>query len=77
MIALTDISGFLSGRIWLYSQANSSLNLAIKEIEDQLSSDIGLINSISSYIINSGGKRLRPLLEECLPYFEKIITYSL
>ena len=33
-----------------------------QEIEDQLSSDIGLINSISSYIINSGGKRLRPLL---------------
>ena len=25
-----------------------------QEIEDQLSSDIGLINSISSYIINSG-----------------------
>ena len=33
-----------------------------QEIEDQLSSDIVLINSISSYIINSGGKRLRPLL---------------
>jgi octaprenyl-diphosphate synthase len=33
-----------------------------QEIEQQLSSDIGLINSISSYIINSGGKRLRPLL---------------
>ncbi len=33
-----------------------------KEIEHQLTSDIGLINSISSYIINSGGKRLRPLL---------------
>ena len=27
-----------------------------QEIKDQLSSDIGLINSISSYIINSGGK---------------------
>ena len=36
LIALSDISGFLSGRFWLYSQANSSLNLAIKDIEDQL-----------------------------------------
>ena len=36
LIALTDISGLLSGRFWLYSQANSSLNLAIKEIEEQL-----------------------------------------
>ncbi len=36
LIALTDISGFLSGRLWLYSQAKSSLNLAIKDIEDQL-----------------------------------------
>ena len=33
-----------------------------KEIQDQLHSDIGLINSISHYIINSGGKRLRPLI---------------
>ena len=36
LIALNDISGFLSGRFWLYSQAKSSLNLAIKDIEDQL-----------------------------------------
>ena len=32
------------------------------EIQVQLNSDIGLINSISHYIINSGGKRLRPLI---------------
>ena len=33
-----------------------------QEIQNQLDSDIGLINSISHYIINSGGKRLRPLI---------------
>ena len=32
------------------------------EIQAQLNSDIGLINSISHYIINSGGKRVRPLI---------------
>ena len=36
LIALSDISGFLSGRFWLYSQARYSFNLAIKDIEDQL-----------------------------------------
>ena len=33
-----------------------------KTIIDSLSSDVVLINQISHYIINSGGKRLRPLL---------------
>ncbi|AXA34039.1 polyprenyl synthetase family protein [Francisella adeliensis] len=33
-----------------------------KYIIDSLSSDVVLINQISHYIINSGGKRLRPLL---------------
>lgn len=31
-------------------------------IADRLRSDVALINQLSSYIINSGGKRLRPLL---------------
>ncbi|HEB94228.1 MAG TPA: octaprenyl diphosphate synthase [Gammaproteobacteria bacterium] len=31
-------------------------------IEKRLHSDIALVNQLSSYIINSGGKRLRPLL---------------
>jgi len=31
-------------------------------IQDRLSSDVVLINQLGSYIINSGGKRLRPLL---------------
>ena len=33
-----------------------------REIRVQLDTDVGLINSISHYIINSGGKRLRPLM---------------
>jgi len=32
------------------------------EISRQLHSDVALVNSVSQYIINSGGKRLRPLL---------------
>ncbi|MBT8445212.1 MAG: octaprenyl diphosphate synthase [Gammaproteobacteria bacterium] len=32
------------------------------EISHQLHSDVALVNSVSQYIINSGGKRLRPLL---------------
>jgi octaprenyl-diphosphate synthase len=32
------------------------------EILDNLHSDVALVNSVSRYIINSGGKRLRPLL---------------
>ncbi|MFQ5635950.1 MAG: octaprenyl diphosphate synthase [Gammaproteobacteria bacterium] len=33
-----------------------------REISRQLNSDVALVNSVSQYIINSGGKRLRPLL---------------
>lgn len=37
------------------------MNAVNKEIETRLSSDIALIKRLSSYIIYSGGKRLRPL----------------
>ncbi|MDG1463409.1 MAG: octaprenyl diphosphate synthase [Gammaproteobacteria bacterium] len=33
-----------------------------REIVAQLSSDVALVNSVANYIVNSGGKRLRPLL---------------
>jgi len=33
-----------------------------REIVANLSSDVALVNSVSHYIVNSGGKRLRPLL---------------
>lgn len=31
-------------------------------IQDRLSSDVALVNQLGAYIVNSGGKRLRPLL---------------
>jgi octaprenyl-diphosphate synthase len=37
----------------------SGVNVAILE---NLRSDVALVNSVSQYIVNSGGKRLRPLL---------------
>ncbi len=33
-----------------------------REITERLHSDVALINTLSAYIVNSGGKRLRPLL---------------
>jgi octaprenyl-diphosphate synthase len=33
-----------------------------RQIFDHLQSDVALVNSVSRYIVNSGGKRLRPLL---------------
>lgn len=33
-----------------------------REISDRLRSDVVLINTLAAYIVNSGGKRLRPLL---------------
>lgn len=38
------------------------IRLVDRLILDQLSSDVVLVNQIGRYIINSGGKRLRPLL---------------
>ena len=38
------------------------LKLVDQTIVERLSSDVVLINQLGSYIINSGGKRLRPLL---------------
>jgi len=33
-----------------------------REIVEQLTSDVALVNSVAQYIVSSGGKRLRPLL---------------
>jgi octaprenyl-diphosphate synthase len=42
--------------------ANADM-LAVNElIQDQVNSDVSLINQLGFYIVNSGGKRLRPLL---------------
>ena len=40
----------------------SELNLMNKILVDRLDSNVDLINQMSHYIINSGGKRIRPLL---------------
>lgn len=44
------------------SLVSEEWSLLDQEIEKQLSSDIELINNISRYIVNSGGKRIRPLI---------------
>ncbi len=33
-----------------------------REIQDRLQSKVALINQLSAYIVNSGGKRLRPIV---------------
>ncbi|WP_395345175.1 octaprenyl diphosphate synthase [Ningiella sp. W23] len=42
--------------------SDSDMTAVNRLIQDQLSSDVALINQLSFYIVNSGGKRLRPLL---------------
>jgi octaprenyl-diphosphate synthase len=40
----------------------TEMNQVNKLISEQLSSDVALINQLGFYIINSGGKRIRPLI---------------
>jgi len=40
----------------------TEMSLVNKLITEQLSSDVALINQLGFYIINSGGKRIRPLI---------------
>ncbi len=42
--------------------ANSDMQAVNQMIGDQLNSDVALIQQLGLYIVNSGGKRLRPLL---------------
>lgn len=42
--------------------SQSDMTLVNELIQEQLSSDVALINQLGFYIINSGGKRMRPLL---------------
>ena len=44
------------------AQLNSDWPAVNLKIVENLQSDVALVNSVSHYIINSGGKRLRPLL---------------
>lgn len=42
--------------------AEQDMQSVNKLIQDQVNSDVALINQLGFYIVNSGGKRLRPLL---------------
>ena len=42
--------------------ADNDMNNVNKLIYKQLESDVALINQLGFYIINGGGKRMRPLL---------------
>jgi octaprenyl-diphosphate synthase len=42
--------------------SNSDMNAVNQLIQQQVSSDVALIDQLGFYIVNSGGKRLRPLL---------------
>ena len=44
------------------NQLHGDWDAVNREIIEHLNSDVALINSVSHYIISSGGKRLRPLL---------------
>lgn len=42
--------------------AHEDMQAVDREIQSRLASDVALINELSTYLIQSGGKRLRPLL---------------
>lgn len=46
--------------VWEYCR--NDLNRVENQIQEDLKSDVPLIDTISSYLFNSGGKRFRPLL---------------
>ena len=46
----------------IYKMVSDDMGSVNKLIQHRLQSDVVLINQLSTYIINSGGKRLRPLL---------------
>ncbi len=52
---------------------NSDLSNLNKNILKSLNSDVVLINEVSKYIIDSGGKKLRPVL---MLFFQKLISES-
>ena len=46
----------------IYRLIEADLHAVNQTIEQRLSSDVALINQMGSYIVNSGGKRMRPLI---------------
>ncbi len=66
VIHLADVSESRDKTPDVLGTANSLVSAEIEsvntEIRSQLNSDIALINTLAEYIIQSGGKRLRPLI---------------
>lgn len=73
--AATLITGIIIGVMHLVQSQTNTFDLEAiraqldddwpavnREIYNRLNSDVALVNSVSQYIIGSGGKRLRPLL---------------
>jgi octaprenyl-diphosphate synthase len=55
---------------------HDDLNCVDKVIKSHLSSDIPVINQISTYILNSGGKKMRPIFHLLLAGLDGEITES-
>ena len=53
---------------------HDDLNCVDKVIKSHLSSDIPVINQISTYILNSGGKKMRPIFHLLLAGLDGQIT---
>lgn len=60
--AAEQISQPLTGFDLITEQCGDDMRAVDAIIRQRLSSDVALVNQLSHYIINSGGKRLRPLL---------------
>jgi len=57
-----QISGKQTGFDLISSQCHKDMQAVNEVIHQRLSSEVVLVNQLSHYIVNSGGKRLRPLL---------------
>ena len=59
----SDLQNSQQGRVQeVYQLVDTDMQAVNQLIERRLQSDVVLINQLSHYIINSGGKRLRPIL---------------
>ncbi len=63
---MTEVKNKQAGQISSFDdvlqRCQSDMQAVDQVIHQRLSSDVALINQLSHYIVNSGGKRLRPLI---------------
>jgi octaprenyl-diphosphate synthase len=63
---LTEVKNKQAGKIRSFDdvlkRCQSDMQAVDQVVHQRLSSDVALINQLSHYIVNSGGKRLRPLI---------------